>query len=190
MSLQDEIMWQAVQACDPSYDGQFFYAVKTTGIFCRPSCKSKVPVRTNVQYYPRFTMAMNDGFRPCKRCRPDLLEAPNEEAIIQSAIAYLQNKYLSPIRLDQLAMEVGMSKYHLQRTFKKAVGVTPMEFVTNLRIIKAVALLKDDCLSITEIAHEVGYQSSSHFSELFHRQRGCTPTEYRNQLRKHKGDRP
>lgn len=184
MSVQEDVMWQAVQTSDPSYDGKFFYAVKTTGIFCRPSCKSKVPIRENVQYYPLFTMALSEGFRPCKRCRPDLLEAPSEEDIVRSALTYLQNRFSNPIPLDQLAMEVGMSKYHLQRTFKKVVGLTPMEYVTKLRIDKALSLLKDADLSITEIGHEVGYQSSSYFSELFHRQIGCTPMDYRRQFRK------
>lgn len=78
-----DVMWKAVSSCDNSYDGIFFYAVKTTRIFCRPSCKSRTPLPENVVYFPVFSMAMEKGFRPCKRCRPDLLEAPNEDSVME-----------------------------------------------------------------------------------------------------------
>lgn len=186
MNLQEDIMWVAVQSCDANYDGQFFYAVKTTKIFCKPSCKSKTPVRENVIYFPLYSMAINERFRPCKRCRPDLLEPPNEEDVILTAQSIIEKEYASALTLDQLSKQVGMSKYHLHRTFKKIVGVTPMEYMTKIRISKSAELLMQTDLSITQIAHEVGYRSSSHFNVMFRNHLGCSPTVYRHQ--QHKGD--
>jgi AraC family transcriptional regulator of adaptative response / methylphosphotriester-DNA alkyltransferase methyltransferase len=131
-------------------------------------------------------MAINEGFRPCKRCRPDLLEPPNEEDVILTAQSIIEKEYASALTLDQLSKQVGMSKYHLHRTFKKIVGVTPMEYMTKIRISKSAELLMQTDLSITQIAHEVGYRSSSHFNVIFRNHLGCSPTVYRHQ--QHKGD--
>ena len=82
MTLTDNEKWDAVVHCDPTYDGQFFYGVKTTGIFCRPSCKSKTPLRENVEFFDEAAVASARGMRPCKRCRPDLLDyAPTRELL-------------------------------------------------------------------------------------------------------------
>jgi AraC family transcriptional regulator, regulatory protein of adaptative response / methylphosphotriester-DNA alkyltransferase methyltransferase len=178
-----EVMWEAVKTCDAAYDGAFFYAVKTTKIVCRPSCKSRTPSQHNVKYFPMFSMAVQEGFRPCKRCRPDLLVIPNEEAIIQTAQQMIEQEYGSNLTLHVLAKQVGMSKYHFQRLFQKKVGKSSLVYLTDIRLGKARQFLAETELSITQIGHAIGYNSSAHFSVLFRKQVGCAPTQYRNQVR-------
>lgn len=182
MSLTDNVMWEAVKRCDAGYDGQFFYAVKTTNICCRPSCKSRTPLRGNVAFYRDFSDAVLDGFRPCKRCRPDLTVPSDDHEVVQAARSIIEQEFTSALNLERLSGRVGMSKYHLQRTFKRVVGLTPMGFVTKLRMAKATELLRLTRLSVTRIAYEAGYGSLSHFHVTFRQYVGCSPSEYRQQV--------
>jgi AraC family transcriptional regulator, regulatory protein of adaptative response / methylphosphotriester-DNA alkyltransferase methyltransferase len=181
--LEDDVMWEAVNSCDSKYDGIFLYAVKTTKIFCRPSCKSRTPLRENTLYFSALSLAIKEGFRPCKRCRPDLLEAPNENSIIDFTQKIMDEKYASTLTLDILAKDVGMSKYHLQRLFKKNTGFTPQEYLTKVRMLNSSNLIKSTDHSITDIAHLCGYKSSAHFSEAFYHYFGCSPTNFRKRTR-------
>ncbi|MET3196601.1 Ada metal-binding domain-containing protein [Gottfriedia sp. OAE603] len=90
----DQDMWDAIIQCNEKYDGLFIYAVKSTGICCKPSCKSRAPLRENISFYATTTLAIEDGFRPCKRCRPDLNHS-NEEEIIYSSKQYI-DRAISP----------------------------------------------------------------------------------------------
>lgn len=182
--LKDDEMWEAVNSCDSKYDGIFLYAVKTTRIFCRPSCKSRPPLRENVVFFPESSMAIKEGFRPCKRCRPDLLEAPNDSLIVELAQKIIETKYASTLTLDALAKDVGMSKFHLQRLFKKNTGYTPQEYHTKVRMLHSSHLIKNNNDSITDIAHLSGYKSSAYFSEIFYRYFGCTPSDFRKRTRR------
>jgi AraC family transcriptional regulator, regulatory protein of adaptative response / methylphosphotriester-DNA alkyltransferase methyltransferase len=177
--LNENIMWEAVISCNQVYDTQFIYAVRSTSICCLPSCKSKTPLRENVSFYPSLSLAIEDGFRPCKRCRPDVILS-NEEEIIMNTKKFIVDEYRSSLTLDRIALSVGVSKYHLQRVFKRHTGRSPLEYVTELRMQEALLKLRSTNHSITEIAHELGYKSSAHFATVFRRQFGCTPTEYRN----------
>lgn len=188
--LEEGVMWEAVTSCDNSYDGVFFYAVKTTKIFCRPSCKSRTPLKENVMYFPMFSVAIEQGFRPCKRCRPDLLEVPNEEAIIQVTQQIIEQESMSALPLDKLAKRVGMSKFHLQRLFKQKTKLSPLQYLTKMRMLKAAFLLESTEVSITDIALIVGYKSSAHFSVIFRKHFQCSPTEYRNRLSRKKELKP
>lgn len=179
MAITEETMWSAVVRCDGGYDGQFYYAVRTTGICCRPSCRSRTPARGNVAFFARLADALGEGFRPCKRCRPDLLEPPGDGDIVRDAQAVIARRYATGLTLDGLAREVGMSRFHLQRTYKRAAGETPAASIARLRVAKAKELLRGTALSVTEIAHEVGFRSASHFSVAFGRQAGCSPVAYR-----------
>ncbi|PLR95271.1 bifunctional transcriptional activator/DNA repair enzyme AdaA [Bacillus sp. T33-2] len=177
--MNEDFMWEAVERCDSKYDGLFFYAVKTTNIFCRPSCKSRTPDRKNVLFFKMSREAINHGFRPCKRCRPDLHELPDEREVVAGARDIIEKEYSSPITLEKLSKEVGMSKYYLQRTFKEKVGLTPNQYIARMRLTKSKELLKESSLSILQIAYEVGYRSSSHFNVMFRQHYGCSPTDYR-----------
>ncbi len=177
--LNDEIKWSAVKNCSQEYDGIFFYAVRSTKICCRPSCKSRTPLRRNVSFFSRLSQAIQEGYRPCKRCRPDLIDPPGNNTLIQETIQLLEREYRTSLTLDKVAAEVGMSKFHLQRLFKKAIGKTPLEYITALRLQEASLLLHTTNLTITNIAHVLGYKSSAHFSSVFHQNIGMSPTTYR-----------
>lgn len=178
--LNDSVMWDAIIQCNENYDGLFIYAVKSTGICCKPSCKSRAPLRENITFYSSISMAIEDGFRPCKRCRPDLIQS-NEEEIIYSAKLFIEQQYRHSLTLDYLAQNVGVSKYHLQRLFKKSTGMSPLEYATKLKMTDAIERLLRTEDSITEIAYHLGFKSSSHFSSMFRQHTGFTPTEYRKE---------
>ncbi|WP_017185789.1 Ada metal-binding domain-containing protein [Alkalibacillus haloalkaliphilus] len=111
-SLSQNIMWEATTTCNSAYDGVFFYAVKTTGIFCRPSCKSRVPNRENISFYSNAANARKAGYRPCKRCRPDLksiITYDPLEIVIEETMQIIEEKYGQKILLDELASMVGIS---------------------------------------------------------------------------------
>jgi AraC family transcriptional regulator, regulatory protein of adaptative response / methylphosphotriester-DNA alkyltransferase methyltransferase len=177
--LNDEIKWSAVKNSSQEYDGIFFYAVRSTKICCRPSCKSRTPLRRNVSFFSSLPQAIQEGYRPCKRCRPDLIDPPNNDRLIEATIQLMERDYRTSLTLDKIAVEVGMSKFHLQRLFKKATGKTPLEYMTALRLQEASLLLHTTNHTITDIAHLLGYKSSAHFASMFLQHIGKSPTAYR-----------
>src|SRR5699024_9504338 len=107
-SLPKEILWEAAISCDARYDGIFFYAVKTTGIFCRPSCKSRIPNKKNVSFFMNVAEAQDAGYRPCKRCRPDLESKTYDpiQPVLDDTIQIIENHYDEKLLLDELASMV------------------------------------------------------------------------------------
>jgi AraC family transcriptional regulator of adaptative response / methylphosphotriester-DNA alkyltransferase methyltransferase len=179
--FNDDIMWQAVITNDQSFDGLFYYGVSTTGIFCRPSCKSKVPKRQNVHFFPDANQAVAEGFHACKRCRPELMEPSPEPMveIITRVTDILLTEYSDPELLENLPVRVGISASHLQHWFKKITGLTPKVFLQNIRIRKAEELLVTHPRDNTTICFEVGFQSLSCFYAAFRRVTRTSPREYR-----------
>ncbi|GAA0462739.1 bifunctional transcriptional activator/DNA repair enzyme AdaA [Alkalibacillus silvisoli] len=183
-NLSQNVMWEATTTCDPAYDGLFFYAVKTTGIFCRPSCKSRVPNRENVSFFSNATIAYKSGYRPCKRCRPDLktiITYDPFEKVIEDTMQIIENKYGQKMLLNELASMVGVSPFHLNRLFKKRTGNTPRMYLEKVRIKKAKELLLTTTLNSTEIGFQVGYQSLSSFYHAFKRGTGHSPSQFQAQ---------
>ncbi|EEL49808.1 MULTISPECIES: bifunctional transcriptional activator/DNA repair enzyme AdaA [Bacillus cereus group] len=176
--LTDE-RWQAIIHNDSSYDDKFFYAVKTTGIFCRPSCKSRTPNKDNVRIFLNTKQALSENFRPCKRCKPNGLKLPNEDWVTQ-IIDYIDTNYHEPLTLEILADMCHGSPYHLQRTFKQMKGITPLAYIQQLRISKAMQYLINTNQTIIEIGFAVGIPNTAHFATLFKKKTGYTPTEFRN----------
>lgn len=178
--LSENKMWEVSIANDASYDGVFYYAVKTTGVVCRPSCKSKIPNRDNVSFFRSFEEAIHHGYRPCKRCRPDLgaRYAPEKESI-ESACNILKAEYHNPEILEELPSRVGISSFHFQRLFKKVTAHTPKEFLQGIRVNKAAELLVRSKRNNTDICLTVGFKSLSGFYSAFRLQKGCSPREYR-----------
>jgi AraC family transcriptional regulator, regulatory protein of adaptative response / methylphosphotriester-DNA alkyltransferase methyltransferase len=179
VELTYDEMWGAVIHNNTDYDGRFFYAVKTTGIVCRPSCKSKNPLRENVYYFFQLPHALEGGFRSCKRCRPDLIKPPHEGEVINQAVEIIKKEYMTDLTLKILAHKVGMSPFHFQRLFKKEEGLTPTSFIADCRLKKSIDFLKETDWTITKIAHEVGYQSTSYFSYCFRKKWAFSPSAYR-----------
>ncbi len=131
-----EEQWQAILTNDVSYDGEFFYAVKTTGIFCRPSCKSKPPKQENVRIFENAQEALSAQYRPCKRCKPTGERLPDKEWV-SVMTEYIEHNFAEPLTLEILAETCHGSPYHLHRTFKKIMEMTPLDYIQHKRIEKA-----------------------------------------------------
>lgn len=173
-----EEMWQAIVSNNSAYDGQFWYAVKSTGIFCRPSCKSRPPKRENVGFFPSPEAALSARYRPCKRCKPTGQRLPDDEWIA-IVTAYIDRNYAEKLTLRRLAEISHGSPYHLHRIFKRIMGVTPVEYVQRRRIGQAKELLRSTKLAIAEVGQSVGLSNPPYFITLFKQTAGCTPAEYR-----------
>ncbi|MDP4097117.1 bifunctional transcriptional activator/DNA repair enzyme AdaA [Paenibacillus sp. P96] len=175
--LTDE-RWQAIIQNNAAYDQQFFYGVRTTGIFCRPSCRSRAPRKEHVRIFTDAGQALAESFRPCKRCRPTGDRLPDQEWVDQM-IQYIDQNYRETITLDTLADICHGSPYHLQRTFKRITGVTPVEYIQTKRINEAIDILINTNKSVTEIASLVGFSNTPYFITLFKKMMEQTPNEYR-----------
>jgi AraC family transcriptional regulator of adaptative response/methylated-DNA-[protein]-cysteine methyltransferase len=170
--------WQQVLARDPAADGQFVYAVKSTGIYCRPSCPSRRPERKNVRFFPSPAQAEAAGFRACLRCEP-LRTAPKADpqaAAIGRAAEFLTRHAGERTRLEELAQAAGLSKFALQRGFKRVLGVTPGEFAREQRKQGFRDRVRSPRTTITEAVYEAGFGSSSRLYEDVDRTLGMSPT--------------
>ncbi|TQR14220.1 bifunctional transcriptional activator/DNA repair enzyme AdaA [Psychrobacillus soli] len=176
MQLTDE-RWQAITHNDKSYDDNFIYGVTSTGICCRPSCNSRDPKRENVLIFNDVEEALAEGFRPCKRCKPGGIRLPDEEWVVQMQ-EYINANYPNPLSLEKLADICHGSSYHLQRTFKRIVGITPMEYIQQVRISNAMKKLQTTSKSIAQIGLEVGFSNTPYFITLFKTKTGHTPKQY------------
>lgn len=179
--MKDEEKWKAVSRSDNAYDGLFYYAVKTTGIFCRPSCKAKPPLKKNVIFFETSSDAINAGYRPCKMCRPDITEAPYEpnRELIKKAEEILKSSYHQAPDLNEISQQLGFSCSHFSRLFKHYYGKTVNQFVTELRLKEAMELLAATNKDIINIAFETGFKSLSNFYRCFKDRVGTTPQNYR-----------
>lgn len=178
-SISDREKWQAVTSCNKSYDGIFFYGVKTTGIYCRPSCKAKTPAHENVLFFNNSTEATEAGYRPCKRCCPDKAVFEPDMELVKKAKGIFDENYTGLIGIDNIAKEIGVSSNHLTRLFRKQQGTTPTQYINGLRISKAAELLKNTDAKVLEIAYATGFRSLSNFYKCFKEQIGNAPKEHR-----------
>ncbi len=170
--------WRAVLARDPAWDGRFVYAVTSTRIFCRPTCPSRHPRRDRVRFFGRPADAAAAGFRACKRCRPDSGDPSAAERAVDTARAYLESHAEERVSLARLAQEAGLSVWHLQRVFKRIVGLSPREYAAALRTDRLRAALRQEG-SVSRATYEAGYGSSSRVYERAHALLGMTPATYR-----------
>lgn len=179
MPFTDDEMWKAVADCDENYDRQFFYAVKTVGVYCRPSCKSKTPLRKNVRYFETQKDAENAGFRPCKRCRPDLLDYAPALELAKQTKELIDDYYDKREQLAAEMKQLGVSASHLAVIFKQQYGVAPIQYLNQIRIKRVKKMLVETDMPIIDIAGDIGFNSLSAFYGFFKRQTGTTPKEYR-----------
>ncbi len=165
--------WTAVLARKADADGQFVYAVRTTGVFCRPSCASRRPLRANVEIFATCEEAVSGGYRACLRCRPSETDARRPLSRVLVKACRLLERDDGVARSDEVAAEVGLSAYYFQRLFKKHMGVTPQEYRR-----RALAERAKDGLasarSVTEAVFAAGYSSSSRFYEGAARELGMS----------------
>src|SRR5258707_402921 len=141
--LDEDVCWQAVRSKNSFSDGKFFYGVVTTGVFCRPSCPSRLPLRKNVRFYASPRAAARDGLRPCLRCRPlaTIGQDPGRERI-QELCRFIEQHAEERLSLTALAEKAGMSPFHFQRCFKAVVGITPKWYVESRRVKKLKVSLR------------------------------------------------
>ncbi len=173
-----ETCWHAVTACDASFDGRFVYAVKTTGIFCRPSCKSKTPGRDNVAFFPTAQEAGDAGFRPCKRCRPDLFLYRPLAEIAERMKTSIDNHFAERDALAQELQTLGVTQHRMTEIFRAQYHVTPGAYADALRMRTARALLCGDT-PILDVALHIGFESLSAFYGFFRKHAQMSPGEYR-----------
>jgi AraC family transcriptional regulator, regulatory protein of adaptative response / methylated-DNA-[protein]-cysteine methyltransferase len=178
-TMHEENYWQAVLARDSRSNGTFVYAVRSTGIYCNPSCPSRRPQRDQVIFFPMPEAAEQAGFRPCRRCRPDETAKPESQVeLVRSACRYIEQHLNSTPSLASLSAQVHLSPYHLQRVFKRIMGITPRQYAEACRLGRLKAQLKDG-EPVTRALYDVGYGSSSSLYERAPFQLGMTPTTYR-----------
>ena len=172
--------WQAIINCDSSCDGTFVYALRSTGKYCRPSCRKK-------SYHIRRTIIFSTpaeaeaaGFQPCSRCRPDLnrWEGVKTE-LVRSAEALVQEHYMEKFSLKALSDSLHVDKSYLLRTFHERTGMTLLEYHNRIRIRAAQELLTHPEIPVSSVAASTGFISASHFSQVFRRHTGQTPSQYR-----------
>jgi AraC family transcriptional regulator, regulatory protein of adaptative response / methylated-DNA-[protein]-cysteine methyltransferase len=174
----DESRWKAVVERDGSRDGEFVFAVSSTGVYCRPSCAARRPRRENVEFFSKPDAAERAGYRACLRCRPKAWSGNAESDSVKAICRFIEQHLDEPLTLDRLGKEFRQSSFHLQRKFKGVVGITPREYADScrLKMLKCNLQAGD---SVTHAMYDAGYGSSSRLYERTASQLGMTPDKYR-----------
>ena len=177
-SIADDIRWARIVARDRTADGQFWYSVSTTGVYCRPSCPSRVANPVNVQLHDTLDEARATGFRPCKRCNPDGPSIEAEHAALVARACRIIEASEEVPSLSQLADAIGRSPGYFHRVFKAATGLTPKDYAAGHRAKKIRQGLTYGS-SVTQAIYEAGFNSSGRFYEKAGELLGMTPSQYR-----------
>jgi AraC family transcriptional regulator of adaptative response/methylated-DNA-[protein]-cysteine methyltransferase len=176
--ISEDTLWQAVLERDASQDGRFYYGVLSTGVYCRPSCPSRRPLRRNARFYQTPAEAEAAGLRPCKRCRPLELSGDPMARKIESLCRYIESHADADLRLEALAKRAHTSPFHLQRSFKAVLGVSPKQYVEAVRLRSLKAGLREGG-SVTRAIYDAGFGSASRVYERAAGRLGMTPRQYR-----------
>ena len=172
--------WKAIQTHDPSYDGKFYFAVKSSRVICKPSCRARNPLPENVLIFPDLSAAIQAGYHPCAHCRPDLVKWLGAKGELAArARAYIQSHYTEKFSLDQMAEALFVNKIYLSKCFKQITGDTLLHYHNQTRCERARALLLGTELPMEVIGDRVGFATPSHFARVFRSLYGCSPTEYK-----------
>src|SRR4051812_7049395 len=175
----DDANWAAVVERDARLDGSVYYAVRSTGVYCKPSCPSRRPRREQVTFFTEPQAAEAAGFRACLRCHPRQVNGSSPQAKLVKRISdYIEENLEGTITLRTIAAAVGSSPYHLQRVFKRATGVSPHAYAESRRIAVFKTSLRTG-QSVTDAIYEAGFNSSSRLYERSNSHLGMTPAAYR-----------
>ncbi len=177
--VSEDSRWQAVQARDAHADGHFVYAVKTTGVFCRPSASARLPKRENVEFFDTEQAAKVAGYRMSQRASGDQTALATQRAAMVAKACQLIERSEALPNLDEMASEVGMSPYHFHRVFKAEVGLTPKAYASGLRGRKLREELGDQSTSVTEAIYGAGFNSNSRFYAASNDLLGMRARDYR-----------
>jgi AraC family transcriptional regulator of adaptative response/methylated-DNA-[protein]-cysteine methyltransferase len=178
MTSTTERRWQAVVERDSSLDGTFVFGVSSTGVFCRPSCPARRPRRENVRFFEHATAAEQAGYRACLRCRPKAVDGNPQSALVRAICRYIEQHIEDRLTLSGLAKEFRRSPFHLQRTFKSVLGVSPKAYIDACRLRQVKQNLQAGH-DVTTSLYAAGYGSSSRLYERTAKQLGMTPEKYR-----------
>jgi AraC family transcriptional regulator of adaptative response / DNA-3-methyladenine glycosylase II len=186
MTLDQDVCYAIISARDSRYDGRFFTAVKTTGIYCRPICPARLPKRDNVIFYPSAAVAQVEGFRPCLRCRPET--APDTPAwggtssSVGRALRLIEEGALDSGSVEQMAARLGLGERQVRRLFLKHVGASPVSVALTRRLLLAKQLLHETDLTITQVAMASGFGSIRRFNESFQQVFKTAPSFLRREI--------
>jgi AraC family transcriptional regulator of adaptative response/methylated-DNA-[protein]-cysteine methyltransferase len=175
--MTDQEKWDAVVRADA--DAAFFYAVESTGVFCRPSCRSRKPSPENVRYFDRAEEAVSAGFRPCKRCRPDLREYLPDREVTERAKAAIRENLADKRQASEALSRLGLTRHRLDQVFRAREGVSPAEYLNRLRLEEAARALTETSRSTLDIAQSLGFESPSAFASFFKNRIGTSPSAFR-----------
>jgi len=179
-ALSAEESWEAVAGRNRRFDGVLFYAVRSTGIYCKPSCPSRRPRRHQVTFFFEPHAAEQAGYRPCRRCHPDQKRQVNGAVeLVRQACRYIEENLDSSLSLQELAAQARRSPYFLQRTFKQVTGISPRQYVEARRLRAFKTELRLNGRDVTAATYEAGYGSGSRVYEKAAALMGMTPAQYR-----------
>jgi AraC family transcriptional regulator, regulatory protein of adaptative response / methylated-DNA-[protein]-cysteine methyltransferase len=173
--MNEELYWQAVKANDHRFDGVFVLGVKTTGIYCRPSCRARLPKRENVDFYESPMSAERVGYRACKRCIPTDCKANLSAEAVIKACSILEQR--EGVTLEELSAGVGLSSFHLQKVFKELIGVSPKRYAEAKKMEKFKGQVRNGS-DVTTAMYDAGFGSSSRLYEKADESLGMTPAVF------------
>lgn len=171
-------LWRAIESRDAALDGVFVYAVRSTGIYCRPSCPARRPHSKNVRFFALPEIAEREGFRACRRCRPQEAPRSAESRLVGRICHLIEGAEDGRVRLAELARTCNISPTHLQRTFRRLVGISPRSYAEAIRLRRLKNHLRKGA-DVTTAMYEAGYSSTSRLYERSNHQLGMTPATYR-----------
>lgn len=187
MTLHDDAAYLALKTHDARFDGRFFVGVTSTGVYCRPVCRVRTPLRRNCRFFANAASAERDGFRPCLRCRPELAPGlalvDSPQVLAQHAARMLDAAAQagSDCRLPDVASQLGVTDRHLRRIFQDAHGVSPIDYLTTSRLLLAKQLLTDTALPVTQVALACGFASVRRFNAAFSERYRLSPSSLRRE---------
>jgi AraC family transcriptional regulator, regulatory protein of adaptative response / methylated-DNA-[protein]-cysteine methyltransferase len=177
-ATQADPRWRSVVTRDDQFDGRFFYSVKTTGVFCRPSCAARAAKPENIAFHETADDAQRAGFRPCKRCKPDQVSLQSRQVLIVAELCrFIESAEVVPT-LAELADRAAISAFHLHRLFKSVTGLTPRSYAAAHRARRVRDVLTRDG-SVTDAIFDAGYNSGGRFYAEADQVLGMTPTNFR-----------